>query len=101
MIAVFGDIMDEEKKENDKEEEKIKQIIELMNVLLEDISVPRNIRQAISDAKEKLNESGDPIVRAGSAVYHLTEASEDINLPPHARTQIWHILSSLETIREE
>jgi hypothetical protein len=81
-------------------EEKIEQIISLMNLLMEDMSVPRNIKKAVEEARRRLQEKGDPVVRAGGAIYSIGEVSEDINLPPHARTQIWHILSALETVKE-
>jgi Uncharacterized protein conserved in archaea len=86
------------KKQDNEREEKIKQIISLMDLMLEDMSVPRNVKKSVEDAKKRLLEKGDPTVRAGAAVYYLEEMSEDINLPPHARTQIWQILSALESI---
>jgi len=82
-------------------EEKIKQVIKLMDVLVEDTSVPKNIRKAVSDARAKLLTDEEPVVKASSAVYLLNEVSEDINMPMHARTQIWTIVSALETIRAE
>jgi len=81
-------------------EKKIKEIVGLMDALLEDTSIPKNIRKAIADAKERLNGKEEPITKASSAVYLLNEVSEDINMPMHARTQIWTIVSALETIRE-
>ena len=86
--------------EADEREEKIRQIISLMDLLIENMSVPRNVKKAIEEGKRRLQEKGDSVVRAGSAIYGLEEVSEDINLPPHARTQIWQILSALEMIKE-
>ena len=85
------------KKEN--VEKKISEIIETMDMLMDDMSIPKNIKKAIQDAKDKLMEKGDPVLRASSAIYTLEGVSEDINLPIHARTQIWNIVSSLETIK--
>ncbi|MEM4133852.1 MAG: UPF0147 family protein [Candidatus Micrarchaeia archaeon] len=82
---------------NDKEQ-KISQIISLIDLMLEDVSVPRNVKKAIEDAKKRLTEKGDPAIRAGAAIYYIQEISEDINLPQHARTQVWQILSALESI---
>ncbi len=82
-------------------EDKIKQIIQFMDLLLEDTSVPKNIRKAISEAKSKLLTKDEMVVRASSAIYSLNEVGEDINMPMHARTQIWSIVSMLETIRGE
>jgi uncharacterized protein (UPF0147 family) len=84
----------------DERDEKIRQIVTLIEMVLEDMSVPRNVKRAMEDAKRRLNEKEDPVVRAGGAIYSLEGLSEDVNLPPHARTQIWQILSALESITE-
>jgi len=84
----------------DERDEKIQQIVTLIEMVLEDMSVPRNVKRAMEDAKRRLKEKEDPVVRAGGAIYCLEGLSEDVNLPPHARTQIWQILSALESITE-
>lgn len=74
----------------------------LMDSVLEDTSVPRNIRKAVEDAKYKIldkNESLD--VRVTTSIYMLDDISNDVNMPSHARTEIWQIISELETIREK
>ncbi len=82
-------------------ETKITQILSLIDNLLQDMSVPRNVKRAVEDAKRRLLEKGDPTVRVGAAIYHFEGLSEDVNLPPHARTQIWQILTALESLTEE
>jgi len=86
---------------SETQEQKISQIIEMMDSVLNDNSVPKNIRKAVNDAKEKLKTVDDVIVRTSGAVYLLDSVSEDINMPMHARTQIWTIVSALETVKEE
>ena len=81
-------------------EMKIKQIAELMDIVIKDTSIPKNVRKAVNDAREKLLTKEEIIQRTSSAVYMLDEVSNDINMPAHARTQIWTILSALEGIRE-
>jgi len=76
-------------------------IAEFLDQLLGDTSVPRNVRAAIAKAKEKLQGSEAPNVRASSAIYALDEVSNDINLPMHARTMIWNILSELEAMKSQ
>ncbi|MDO8634402.1 MAG: UPF0147 family protein [archaeon] len=74
----------------------------LMDSVLEDTSVPRNIRKAVEEAKYKIldkNESLD--VRVTTSIYKLDDISSDVNMPSHARTEIWQIISELETIREK
>lgn len=85
---------------DDKLEESIKQINMQMDAILNDTSVPKNVRSVVGAAKEKLNEEGDYTVRISSAIYNLDSVSNDINLPPQARTIIWSILSMLESVKE-
>ncbi len=69
-------------------------------MLISDTSVPKNVRSAVTEAKNKLNEDGDITVRASAAIYNLDMVSNDINLPPQARTIIWGVLSILESIKD-
>jgi len=80
-------------------EKKVAEVIELIDNVASDTSVPKNIRRALSEAKERLKGSEELSTRVGAAVYALEAVSEDINMPMHARTQIWAILSALESIK--
>ncbi|PIT84561.1 hypothetical protein COU37_02675 [Candidatus Micrarchaeota archaeon CG10_big_fil_rev_8_21_14_0_10_45_29] len=82
-------------------EERIKEILELMDLLLEDNSIPKNIRKVVGDAKNSLKMDDEVSTRVSSAVQALVQISEDINMPMHARTQVWTILSGLESIQSE
>lgn len=88
-------------RKKDKNDKTIKEIVNFMDDVLNDTSVPKNIKRAVTDAKNKLLSDDDPVLRASSAIYYLESISEDINLPMHARTQIWQIVSVLETIKGE
>lgn len=81
--------------------DKIQQINYQMDMLINDTSVPKNVRGVIMDAKEKLNSKDEYTIRISSAIYNLDSISNDINLPPQARTMIWSVLSMLESIKEE
>ncbi len=81
-------------------EKKIKQVAEVLDQLIEDTSVPRNIRRSAEEAKNiLLNDKEDLGVRVSSAIYILEEISNDRNLPIHARTIVWNVSSELETIK--
>ena len=82
-------------------EKKIAEVIELINNVAEDTSVPKNIRRALVEARERLRGSEEASTKVGSAVYSIEAVSEDINMPMHARTQIWTILSALESIKTQ
>ncbi len=82
-------------------DEDITKIVSLLDSLASDFSVPRNVRSAIVSAKDKLEKSEDPAQGISGAIYALDEMSNDINLPMHARTIIWNILSELEILKEK
>jgi len=84
-----------------KVEEKIAEIINFIELLTKDTSIPKNVRKALEDAKTSLqNATEDPVVRISNAVYAIQEVSNDINLPLHARTQIWQVLGMLEKVKK-
>ena len=78
----------------------IKEIVELIDMLLSDVTVPRNIKRALKEARDKLTSDDELVVRISSAIYSLEKISEDVNMPNHARTQIWTLLSALESVKE-
>ena len=81
-------------------EVKLKQIIDVLDQLSEDTSVPRNIRRGATSAKERLLQTKDALdVRAASAIFILDDLANDPNIPLHGRTLIWNIISQLETIK--
>jgi uncharacterized protein (UPF0147 family) len=86
---------------NDKEvAELIDQIKRQIDLLLNDTSVPKNVKNAVKDARDNLNSEGeDYVVKVSSAIYSMDSISNDINLPAQARTAVWSILSMLESIK--
>lgn len=76
-------------------------VSEILKHIMEDNSVPRNIRRAAEESKDILNNPDeDSTVRASTVISILDEISNDPNIPIHARTLVWEILSELESIRE-
>ncbi|MFH1587786.1 MAG: UPF0147 family protein [Candidatus Diapherotrites archaeon] len=76
-------------------------IAELMEGVLGDSHVPRNIRAVVEDAKNKIVNEKDKKLAISSAIYKLEDISNDINMPAHTRTEIWMIISELEGMREK
>ncbi len=87
--------------DNKNLEESIGHIVKKMDMLISDTSVPKNVRSAVGEARTKLTAAGDYTVRISGAIYNIDEVSNDINLPPQARTVIWNILSDLESLKEQ
>ncbi len=88
----------------DTVQKKLLQIISVLDSLVEDSSVPRNVRARLGDARAKLGgeeAKSDLPTALSSAIYALDEISNDINLPTHARTMVWNLLSELEALKQE
>jgi uncharacterized protein len=80
-------------------DERLKQMSEVIDQLIEDSSVPRNIRRGADNAKKMLLNQAEPLdVRVAGAVSVLDDLANDPNIPLHGRTLIWNIISGLETV---
>lgn len=80
-------------------DERIKQMTDVIDQLIEDTSVPRNIRRGADNAKKSLLNKGEALdVRVSKAVNILDDLANDPNIPLHGRTLIWNIISGLETV---
>jgi len=83
-------------------DEKANQIGRQMDAIIDETGVPRNIRQKIADAKKRiLSKDGGLDIAIANAIYALDEISNDINMPFHARTDVWNVISELERLKEE
>ncbi len=78
----------------------LKQVTGFMDEILEDRTVPKNIRAAVERAKGKLAGEVDLDSNLSTAIYALDDVSTDINMPNHTRTSIWEIVSELERVKE-
>jgi len=84
------------------EQDIIKQSIDILTRIIEDDSVPRNIRRATDEAKNRLlNKEESEAVRAAYVISILDDISNDPNIPIHTRTLIWNIASQLEKVSVE
>ena len=80
---------------------KIKQITDILDILADDSSVPRNIRKGAADAKARFLDTKDAMdVRATSAIMILDDLANDPNIPLHGRTLIWNVISQLEILSQ-
>lgn len=75
----------------------IKEILDLLLQLEQDITIPRNIRTKIKTTLDLLDENTDFAIRIDKSLQELDEIVEDPNVPSYARTQIWNVMSLLES----
>ncbi len=77
----------------------VRQCIEVLDRIISDDSVPRNIRRNADSMKNTLSNDREKLsVRAAMVVSKLDEIGNDPNVPLHTRTLIWGLSSQLETI---
>jgi len=80
----------------------LKQLFTILEQIINDRTVPKNIRKAVEDSKAILSESSDsPEVQISTAINILDEIINDPNMPMYTRTQIWNVVSMLEEKRRE
>lgn len=75
--------------------------IDLLLQIEKDSTVPKNVRSKVKIAISILeNQSEQEMdVKINKVLQELEEISEDPNTPIYTRTQIWNIVSSLESIK--
>ncbi len=79
--------------------EALNDVLEILDRIIHDDTVPRNVRRTANEIKESLLEKeGDLALKAASAISTLEELSSDPNLPMHVRTVIWNLISNLERL---
>ncbi|MEM5883124.1 MAG: UPF0147 family protein [Candidatus Aenigmatarchaeota archaeon] len=77
----------------------MEQVMALLEKIINDRTVPKNIRKAAEDSKNVLNSNEAPEVKISTAISILDEIINDPNMPMYTRTQIWNVVSLLEEIR--
>ncbi|OPY33413.1 MAG: hypothetical protein A4E32_00700 [Methanomassiliicoccales archaeon PtaU1.Bin124] len=78
---------------------KMNQILEVLDQLSEDTSVPRNIRRGATEAKTRLEHPTEPMdVKIAGAIGKLDDLANDPNIPMHGRTVIYRIITELENV---
>ncbi|MBN1216084.1 MAG: UPF0147 family protein [Candidatus Lokiarchaeota archaeon] len=82
-------------------EEAFSNVEKLLNGMMKDRSVPRNIKRIAQEGINELSKEDEtPGVIASNVIYLVDDLSQDPNIPFHARTTIYRILSLLENIKD-
>lgn len=88
--------------------DELKPIAKMLQQIIDDRTVPRNIRAAADEALESLackghsrSEKEDKNLRISTAISVLDDIINDPNMPMYTRTQIWNIVSMLEQKRSD
>lgn len=80
----------------------IESVIPMIQQVVDDRTVPRNIRDKCEDSIKTLKNDKEALdVRVNTVVTNLDEISNDPNIPMYTRTQIWNIVSALEAVKNK
>ena len=79
-------------------EKELEQVIEALEELKEDTTIPRNIRLRIEEIIQYLKDGSDISIKINKAFNELDEIANESNIPSYTRTQIWSIVSLLERV---
>jgi uncharacterized protein (UPF0147 family) len=89
------------KKQLQEYEERIEEAMNMLGMVSEDTTTPRNIRRAAKQSITSLQLVNDtPAVRAANAISVLDEILQDPNMPPYTRVKLWNVMSLLEAIKD-
>jgi uncharacterized protein (UPF0147 family) len=79
----------------------LQEALKIIDSILKDRTVPKNIRAAVERAKNSLESSEEDSVKISTAIQILDEIANEANMPMYARTKIWNVVSILEEKRKE
>ena len=89
------------KKKLQEYEGRIEEAMNVLGMVSEDTTTPRNIRRAAKQSIAALQLSENtPAVRAANAISILDEILQDPNMPPYTRVKLWNVMSLLEAIKD-
>jgi uncharacterized protein (UPF0147 family) len=89
------------KKKLQEYEGRIEEAMNVLGMVSEDTTTPRNIRRAAKQSIVALQLSeNSPAVRAANAISILDEILQDPNMPPYTRVKLWNVMSLLEAIKD-
>ena len=83
------------------EVEQIEEIIQTLEQIESDLSVPKNVRTRVKNAMEVLKTTSNVnmAVNINKSLQELDELHDNANIPTYTRTMIWNVVSSLESIK--
>ena len=86
---------------SDEVKKAFESVEELVNGIMGDRSVPRNIKRIAQKCIDELQKEDETQgVISSNIMYMVDDVSQDPNIPFHARTTIYRIISILENIKD-
>lgn len=73
-------------------------MINHLNEIREDLTVPRNVRTKIENIVNTLRDDAELCIKVNKVLNELDEIANDTNLQSYTRAQIWNVVSVLEKL---
>ncbi len=80
------------------QEKQIRDVIGILNELNNDVTVPKNVKLRLQKAIAALSSKDDNTLKVSKALEELDEVADDPNMQPYTRTQLWNVVSILESV---
>jgi len=80
--------------------EKLTDVAKALEELRHDATVPKNVKQKIDEIITGLQNGEELSIMVNRALNDLDEISDNNNIQPYTRTQIWNIVSLLESVQD-
>jgi uncharacterized protein (UPF0147 family) len=81
-----------------EQNESINRAIAALEDLQQEQSVPKNIKAKVESIIGNLRQEKETSMRVNEALSALDEFSDMSNIQPYIRTQIWNVVSLLESV---
>ncbi len=80
------------------EQEAFHGVIDALNELREDNTVPKNIKAKFENMITLLKEDTEDSIKISRVMHEIEGITEDSNMQPYTRTQIFNVVSLLEML---
>ena len=74
----------------------VKDVIEELSEIMEDNTIPKNVKSKVMLSISILNENCDQSIKINKVLNELDEIADDSNMQSYVRTRLWNIVSMLE-----
>jgi uncharacterized protein len=79
--------------------QKIQNIVEYLDEMKQDSTVPKNVKLKMEEVILILNNGeSDLFIKKDRAIHIFEELDEDINIDSFTRTQLWNVISLIESL---
>jgi uncharacterized protein len=81
-------------------EEQVLEVISVLEELKDDSTVPRNVKTKLENSITALKKNDEEVsIRIDKVLQELDEIANDTNTQSYTRSQIWNIVSMLESFK--